>query len=63
VPRPAEGRFELVAPDIGQGTAVLVRTREHLLVYDAGPLYAESDAGSACCCRCCARAASGASTC
>ncbi len=46
VPRPAEGRFELVAADVGQGTAVLVRTRAHLLVYDAGPQYSpEADAG------------------
>jgi competence protein ComEC len=45
VPRPDAGRFEVVAADIGQGTAVLVRTREHLLVYDAGPRYsAEADA-------------------
>ncbi len=44
--RPPEGRFELLALDVGQGTAVLVRTRQHLLVYDAGPLYGpESDAG------------------
>lgn len=44
--RPAEGRFELLAADVGQGTAVLVRTRSHLLVYDAGPLYGrDSDAG------------------
>ena len=43
---PAEGRFDLVAVDVGQGTAVLVRTRAHLLVYDAGPQYArDSDAG------------------
>ena len=35
--RPAEGRFELVALDVGQGTAVLLRTRGHLLVYDTGP--------------------------
>jgi len=43
---PAPGRFDLLAADIGQGTAVLVRTRGHLLVYDAGPLYArETDAG------------------
>jgi competence protein ComEC len=42
----AQGRFELLALDVGQGTAVLVRTRHHLLVYDAGPLYStESDAG------------------
>ncbi len=43
--RPAFGRFELVAADIGQGTAVLVRTRAHLLVYDTGPQYsADADA-------------------
>jgi competence protein ComEC len=47
VPRPAPGRFELVAADVGQGTAVLVRTQTRLLVYDAGPAYSpESDAGS-----------------
>ena len=47
VPRPAEGQFELVAADVGQGTAVLVRTRGHLLVYDAGPQYTPAaDAGS-----------------
>lgn len=39
VGRPQPGRFELVAADIGQGTAVLVRTAQHLLVYDAGPQY------------------------
>ncbi len=43
---PAEGRFELLAVDVGQGTAVLVRTRHHLLVYDAGPQYSrDTDAG------------------
>ena len=43
---PAPGRFELVAVDVGQGTAVLVRTRGHLLVYDAGPSWGpDSDAG------------------
>jgi competence protein ComEC len=46
VPRPPAGGFELVAVDIGQGTAVLVRTRSHLLVYDTGPAYArDGDAG------------------
>jgi len=46
VERPPEGRFELLAADVGQGTAVLVRTRAHLLVYDAGPQYSrDSDAG------------------
>lgn len=44
--RPQEGRYEVVAVDVGQGTAVLVRTRGHLMVYDAGPQYSrESDAG------------------
>ena len=43
--RPAPGSFEVLAADVGQGTAVLVRTRAHLLVYDAGPRYsAETDA-------------------
>ena len=45
VERPAQGDFEVVVADIGQGTAVLVRTREHLLLYDAGPKYSlEADA-------------------
>jgi competence protein ComEC len=46
IERPSIGTFEVVAVDVGQGTAVLVRTQSHLLVYDAGPQYArESDAG------------------
>ncbi|MFT3814472.1 MAG: DNA internalization-related competence protein ComEC/Rec2 [Acidovorax sp.] len=44
--RPAPGRFELLAADVGQGTAVLVQTARHALLYDAGPRYgADSDAG------------------
>jgi competence protein ComEC len=44
--QPADGEFELLALDVGQGTSVLVRTRTHLLVFDAGPQYSrESDAG------------------
>jgi competence protein ComEC len=47
VERPEPGRFELVAVDIGQGTAVLIRTRDHLLVYDTGPRWSpEIDAGA-----------------
>jgi competence protein ComEC len=46
LPRPAPGQFELLAADIGQGTAVLVRTQHHLLLFDTGPTYtAEADAG------------------
>ncbi|MGJ7507482.1 DNA internalization-related competence protein ComEC/Rec2 [Variovorax sp. GT1P44] len=45
-PRPPTGEFELLAADIGQGNAVLVRTAGHSLLYDAGPRYSlESDAG------------------
>ena len=40
------GEFELLAADIGQGNAVLVRTARHTLLYDAGPRFSrESDAG------------------
>ena len=43
---PAEGAFDLVAADVGQGMAVLVRTRSQELLFDAGPQYSrESDAG------------------
>ena len=45
-PRPASGQFELLAADIGQGNAVLVRTASHSLLYDTGPRFSrESDAG------------------
>jgi competence protein ComEC len=44
--RVAPGQFELLAADIGQGNAVLVRTATHTLLYDAGPRFSrESDAG------------------
>ena len=46
-PRPPEGEAEIVAADVGQGTAVLVRTRHRLMVYDTGPRYSlQSDAGA-----------------
>ena len=45
-PLPVSGQFELLAADIGQGNAVLVRTANHALLYDAGPRFSlESDAG------------------
>ncbi|MBK5206210.1 MAG: DNA internalization-related competence protein ComEC/Rec2 [Polaromonas sp.] len=44
--RAAPGQFELLAADIGQGNAVLVRTASHALLYDTGPRFSrESDAG------------------
>ncbi len=45
-PLPPMGQFELLAADIGQGNAVLVRSAGHALLFDAGPRYSlESDAG------------------
>ena len=45
-PRPDPGTFELLAADIGQGNAVLVRTAGHALLYDTGPRFsASADAG------------------
>ncbi|MDO5088135.1 MAG: DNA internalization-related competence protein ComEC/Rec2, partial [Comamonadaceae bacterium] len=45
--RPAPGQFELLAADVGQGSAVIVRTATRTLLYDAGPRYSpDSDAGS-----------------
>jgi len=44
--RPAHGEAWVEVLDVGQGLAAIVRTAEHSLVYDTGPLYsAESDAG------------------
>ena len=44
--RPAPGEFEVMALDIGQGSAVLVRTAGHSLLFDAGPRYGPgADAG------------------
>ncbi|MBC7436699.1 MAG: ComEC family DNA internalization-related competence protein, partial [Bdellovibrionales bacterium] len=46
-PRPNTGQFELLAADIGQGNAVIVRTASHTLVYDTGPRFGrDSDAGN-----------------
>ncbi len=44
---PPSGAFELAVLDVGQGLAVLVTTRHHALLYDAGPAFRSgSDAGS-----------------
>ena len=45
-PRPAAGIAWVDVLDIGQGMAVVVRTAEHALLYDSGPLYsADANAG------------------
>jgi len=36
---PSEGHFRATALDIGQGTAVLIETARHRLLYDTGPVY------------------------
>lgn len=46
--RPAPGQFELIALDVGQGSAVLLRTASHSLLYDTGPRYgSQPDAADA----------------
>jgi competence protein ComEC len=40
-----EGRVEVVQMDVGQGLAILLRTRDHSLLYDAGPRFGEFDTG------------------
>jgi competence protein ComEC len=45
-PGPAPGELWLTMLDVGQGLAVVARTRGHALLYDAGPQYGGADAGS-----------------
>jgi competence protein ComEC len=40
-----EGQAEVWQLDVGQGLAVLIRTRRHTLLYDAGPRYGDFDSG------------------
>jgi competence protein ComEC len=37
--RPAAGAFTLTTLDVGQGLSVVVRTRMHVLLFDAGPAF------------------------
>jgi competence protein ComEC len=47
-PRPGFGELWLTQVDVGQGLSVIVRTRSHVLVFDAGPRHsARFDAGRA----------------
>ncbi|MDP2025631.1 DNA internalization-related competence protein ComEC/Rec2 [Sulfuriferula sp.] len=41
----APNHFEADVIDVGQGTAILIRTAHHTLLYDTGPAFADSDAG------------------
>ena len=47
VPRPRPGHLEAWMADVGQGSAIVLRTRRHTLVFDTGPpLGRGRDAGS-----------------
>jgi len=47
VARPPEGAMQVTVADVGQGSAVLVRTRGHALLHDTGAQYTpDSDAGT-----------------
>lgn len=39
------GEVEVVQLDVGQGLSILLRTRQHTLLYDAGPRFGEFDIG------------------
>ncbi len=46
-PRPAEGEWDLHALDVGQGSALLLRTARHAIVFDAGARHArDADEGA-----------------
>jgi competence protein ComEC len=42
---PTAGQAEVWVFDVGQGLSVLVRTRQHALLYDAGPRFGDFDTG------------------
>ncbi len=45
---PQHGEFRLIMLDVGQGLAMVVKTRQHTLVYDTGPMFSASfDTGAA----------------
>ena len=46
-PKIADGAMQVTILDVGQGLAVVIKTANHTLLYDAGPQFtAQSDAGS-----------------
>lgn len=46
-PPPLPGEVQVTVLDVGQGLAVVARTREHALLFDTGPAYApEADGGN-----------------
>jgi competence protein ComEC len=46
-PKPADGDLWLTVLDVGQGLAIVARSRDHTLLYDTGPRYSpEADSGN-----------------
>ncbi|MFO2465818.1 DNA internalization-related competence protein ComEC/Rec2 [Pseudomonas sp. 15FMM2] len=41
-----DGQVEVVQLDVGQGLAIILRTRHHTLLYDAGPRFGDFDLGA-----------------
>jgi competence protein ComEC len=47
IPKPEMGEMRVAVLDVGQGLAVVIQTKNHTLLYDAGSRYSvQSDAGS-----------------
>ncbi len=42
----APGEMRVTVVDVGQGSSLLIRTKDHTLLYDAGPSFGAADAGS-----------------
>ena len=40
---PAQGTFDFTLLDVGQGLASVIRTQHHVLVYDTGPRYSDTN--------------------
>ncbi|MBP6057135.1 MAG: DNA internalization-related competence protein ComEC/Rec2 [Nitrosomonas sp.] len=45
-PKPEIGELWLTVLDVGQGLAVVARTAHHILLFDTGPSFGETDSGS-----------------
>ena len=45
VQHPVPGTFAAEVMDVGQGTAILIRTAEHALLYDTGPALGDNNTG------------------
>lgn len=45
-PKPTSGELWLTVLDVGQGLAVVARTKNHTLLFDTGPSFGHSDSGS-----------------